>query len=404
MSPQKENHLPASRPPFTVRAAREAILAFWSSEGMLGPVNVDGKILKRGYTTGMCAAAAAKAATILLFGGGPVAEVEVATPVGIALTLAIHGEESGEGYARCYVRKDAGDDPDVTDGLAIWAEARRIPRGIRIKGGRGVGTVTRPGLAVPPGNPAINPVPFQVIQREVAGVLPAGAGVEITISVPGGEEVATKTMNARLGILGGISILGTTGVVEPMSEEAIKSSLALQISQALAQGHRNLILTPGRQGEKLAAERYGLPAEAVVQMSNFAGFMLKECARQGVERVLLFGHHGKLVKVAAGIFQTHSRVADGRLETIITHAALLGAKPEVIAEIWRSATAEETVEILQRHNLSQVFAQIAAVASRRSREYAREELAVGTVLVSLAGEILGMDAAAAEIWAQIASR
>ncbi len=373
-------------------------------EERLGHVNVNGKILKRGFTTGMCAAAAAKGATMMLFDRQPVEAVEVATPTGIVLTLPLHGQEIEPEYARCHVRKDAGDDPDVTDGLAIWAEARPIPQGIHIQGGRGVGTVTRPGLAVAPGNPAINPVPLQVIQREVAGVLPAGCGVEITIFVPRGEEVAARTMNARLGIIGGISILGTTGIVEPMSEEALKSSLALQISQALARGHRELVLTPGRQGEKLAAERYGFPAEAVVQMSNFVGFMLQECARRGVRKVLLFGHHGKLVKVAAGIFQTHSRVADGRLETIVAHAALLGARPEVIAGIWQSATAEETVEVLKKNSLLEVFVQIAAAASRRSREYVEGKVAVGTVLVSLAGEILGMDAAATEIWAQIAAR
>jgi len=366
---------------------------------LLSPVVVDGKKLRRGFTTGMCAAAAAKGAVLLLFGKDWPVAVEVLAPAGVKLNLKLENREKGAGYARCCVVKDAGDDPDVTAGLAVCATAKTAEAGVKIKGGAGVGVVTRPGLAIAPGQPAINPVPRQVIENEVKKVLPAGTGVEITISVPGGEQVAAKTMNPRLGILGGISILGTTGLVEPMSAEAWKSSLALQVAQAVALGCRDLVLTPGRRGEKWAVEKYGLPARAVAQMSNFAGFMLAECVRRGAKRVLLFGHQGKLIKIAAGIFHTHSRVADARREILVAHAALAGAEREVLGQIWQSATAEEAARIMQEHGLGFLFHRLAETASQRAREYVRGELFVGTVLTSLDGEILGLDAGAKEIGA-----
>lgn len=358
---------------------------------MLAPVIVNGKKLRRGYTTGMCAAAAAKAATLLLFGQALPEEVEVLTPGGLALNLKIYAWEKDSGWARCCVVKDAGDDPDVTNGLAIWATVRETDGDVQIRGGPGVGVVTRPGLAVPPGQPAINPIPGQIIKSEVKKALPAGCGVEITISAPKGEKVAAKTMNPRLGIAGGISILGTTGIVEPVSEEAWKTSLVPQIAQAVALGYQDLVFTPGRRGERWATERYGLPAEAVVQMSNFVGYLLAEAVRLGVKKVLLFGHQGKLLKVAAGIFHTHSRVADARRETIITHAALAGVGREILGQIWQSATAEEIAGIIKKYNLGFLFDQIAGTASRRARDYVRGELFIGTVLTSLEGEILGLD-------------
>ncbi|MGQ9823911.1 MAG: cobalt-precorrin-5B (C(1))-methyltransferase CbiD [Desulfotomaculales bacterium] len=358
---------------------------------MLPPVIVNGKALRRGYTTGTCAAAAAKGAALLLFRGECPPRLEVRVPAGIALSLEISGVEKGAGFARCCVVKDAGDDPDVTGGLAVCATAKEIPRGIAIRGGPGVGTVTRPGLAVPPGEPAINPVPKEMIQREVGEVLPAGRGVEITVSVPGGEAAAKKTMNPRLGIVGGISILGTTGIVEPMSEEAYRASLVPQITQAAALGYRDLVLTPGRRGQRWAVERYGLPAGAVVQMGNFVGFMLGECARLGIKRVVLFGRLGKLMKVAAGIFHTHSRTADARREILVAHAALAGAEQKILCRLWESRTAEEAAEIVREAGLGRLFFRLAEEAAARAEEYVRGALAVGAVLTSLEGEILGLD-------------
>ncbi|RPF42541.1 precorrin-6Y C5,15-methyltransferase (decarboxylating) [Thermodesulfitimonas autotrophica] len=355
------------------------------------------KRLREGYTTGMCAAAAAKAAALLLFRGEAPAAVAVVTPAGRELRLPVAEAVRGEEWARCGVVKDAGDDPDVTDGLTIFAEVRPAPAGIVLRGGEGVGVVTRPGLPVPVGEPAINPVPRRLILREVAAVLPPGRGAEVTISVPGGAEVAARTFNPRLGIVGGISILGTMGIVKPMSEEAYRESLGCAVDVAVAEGRRELVFVPGRTGEKVAVERYGFPPEAVVQISNFVGYMLERAAAAGARAILLFGHLGKLLKVAGGIFHTHSRVADARGEILAALAAAEGAPPPLVARLLETPTVEEAVPFLRAAGLERVFAAAAARASRRAEDFVRGKLRVGTVLLGRDGEVLGYDAGAREI-------
>ncbi|MGQ9497161.1 MAG: cobalt-precorrin-5B (C(1))-methyltransferase CbiD [Desulfotomaculales bacterium] len=362
------------------------------------------KRLREGYTTGACAAAAAKAATLLLFTGCVPETVRVLTPAGRELCLPVADAAVNAGRARCGVVKDAGDDPDVTDGLTICAEARPIPAGVVLRGGPGVGVVTQPGLPVPVGEPAINPVPRAMILREVGSVLPPGRGVEITISVPGGNEVAARTFNPRLGIVGGISILGTTGVVRPMSEEACRESLGLLVDVAAARGLVRLVLVPGRSGEEFAVKRYGFPPGAVVQMSNFVGFMLKRCAARNVKEVLLLGHHGKLSKVAAGVFHTHSRVADGRLEVLAAVAAAEGAAAETVNELLSCTTVEAAVGVLERAGLAQVWDCLAARASARAQAFVENRLRVGTVLLDRSGAILGVDRVATEIAAALGAK
>lgn len=354
------------------------------------------KRLREGYTTGMCAAAAAKAAALLLFRGEAPPAVTVVTPAGRELELPVAVAVRGEEWARCGVVKDAGDDPDVTDGLTIFAEARPAPAGIVLRGGEGVGVVTRPGLPVPVGEPAINPVPRRLILREVAAVLPPGRGAEVTISVPGGAEVAARTFNPRLGIVGGISILGTTGVVKPMSEEAYRESLGCAVDVAVAEGRRELVFVPGRTGEKLAVQ-LGFPVEVVLQISNFVGYMLERAAAAGARAVLLLGHLGKLLKVAGGIFHTHSRVADARGEILAALAAAEGAPPPLVARLLGTSTVEEAVPLLRAAGLERVFAAAAARASRRAEDFVRGKLRVGTVLLGRDGEVLGYDAGAREI-------
>ncbi|KKM13122.1 cobalt-precorrin-6A synthase [Clostridiales bacterium PH28_bin88] len=355
-----------------------------------------GKLWRRGYTTGSCAAAAAKAALIALREGEFPNQVEIELPAGKKAVLKIAATESHPDGMACAVVKDGGDDPDVTHGLEIWAKASWMEGGINIKGGAGVGTVTGPGLPVPVGYPAINPVPMSMIQKEVAGELPPGKGTEITIFVPGGEEAAARTLNPKLGIIGGISILGTSGIVEPMSEEAFKASLVPQIKSALGLGFGTVVLTPGRMGQ-LNAENRGLPGGAVVQMSNFVGFMLEECARLGVKGVILFGHIGKLVKVAAGIFHTHNRMADARLETLAAWAIKLGVPSELARRVMETKTVEEAVQGLLSSGYGNIFPELAAGASQRAREYVRGSMEIGTVLTSLPGEILGMDETAVRL-------
>lgn len=352
----------------------------------------DGTVLRAGYTTGTCAAAAAKAAVRLLVQGTAAADVDVDTPCGLTLTLPLAVQEKTETGARAGVVKDAGDDPDITDGILIIAEARLTAGDeICLQGGEGVGRVTKAGLALPPGEWAINPVPRSQIVANVRAVLPPGSGAVITILVPGGEQLARRTLNPELGISGGLSILGTSGIVEPMSSEAFKRSLVPQIDVALAAGYRRLVLTPGKMGKRNALAALPVAADAVVVTSNFIGYMLRACAAKGVEEVLLFGHLGKLVKVAAGIADTHSSVADGRRETLVAHAALQGLPPEALVALMNHNTAEESAAYLQAHGWETVLAAVAEAAARRAEKLARGPLRAGCVMLNLAGEILSSD-------------
>ncbi|MFQ5975354.1 MAG: cobalt-precorrin-5B (C(1))-methyltransferase CbiD [Candidatus Hydrothermarchaeales archaeon] len=353
-------------------------------------VQKNGKTLRRGYTTGTCAAAAAKAATKMLYTEEDVDKVEVMLPTGDEIRLSIVDRKIGADKASCCVIKDAGDDPDVTNGAKICAIARKVTYGVTIKGGKGVGTVTKNGLEVAVGEAAINPVPMKMIRDEVSRTLPKGRGVEIEIKVLDGEKLAKRTLNKKLGIVGGISIIGTTGIVEPRSLDAFKRSLSPQIDIALAAGFDDLVLVPGRISERnaIAAD---VPEDAIIQMGNFVGFILKECARKGVKRALLYGRSGKLVKVSAGIFDTHSKTADARLETIAAHAASLGAGKETVKGILNANTTEEARGILKMEGLLRVFDIIAERASTRAMEYTNNKLDVATIITSRGGEIIGRD-------------
>lgn len=352
--------------------------------------------LRSGYTTGSCAAAAAKAAVVALVEGKILREIKITLPGGGELSLPVEKVTCKQGEAVATVVKDAGDDPDVTDGLAIKARVSLKPGDIVIQGGAGIGTVTKPGLPVPVGEPAINPVPRSMIKREVHEVLRGNGGALVTIEAPGAGQLAGKTLNPRLGIMGGISILGTSGIVRPMSEDAYKRSLVPQIDQALALGYRCVVLTPGRMGAD-RAEAMGFPPDAIAQTSNFIGFMLEECAGRSLDGVVLFGHIGKLLKVAAGIFHTHSRLADARRETLAAHAAMLGAGKELVRKIMELNTAEESVSLLRENGLEQVYNSVASMASKRAAEFCGGTIKVGTVLYSLSGAILGFDREAVEI-------
>jgi cobalt-precorrin-5B (C1)-methyltransferase len=347
----------------------------------------DGKELRRGYTTGSTATAAAKAATKMLFTGQQIEQIEIATPAGIDLNLEVTNSELKSNKAQATITKDAGDDPDVTDGIQISAQVTEIEAGIELTGGLGVGQVTKPGLAAEVGQAAINPVPRQMIRQEVKQVLPADKGVQITIVVPNGEEVAKKTLNSKLGIKGGISILGTTGIVEPMSETAYKDSLALSIDQAVASGITELVLVFGNYGRRQAKEM-GYEAPAIIRISNFVGFMLDHCMQQDVDRVIIIGHIGKIVKVAAGIFNTHSQLADARLETMAAYTASLGGSQELINQILAANTAEEAVGIIIEANLEEVFDLLAQRVTSRVKDYVADEFVVESCLFSMEEGVL----------------
>ncbi|WP_422445155.1 cobalt-precorrin-5B (C(1))-methyltransferase CbiD [Thermoanaerobacterium sp. DL9XJH110] len=345
----------------------------------------EGKKLRCGYTTGSCAAAASKAAVFGLFYGTFPRIVDIDTPKGLPLRLKIERWEKGDGWVKCGIKKDGGDDPDVTSGLIVYSKAEKMTGSdIAVTAGEGIGTVTRPGLRVKPGEPAINPVPMAMIKNEVKKVLPEGCGVKITLSIPGGEDIARKTFNPKLGITGGLSIIGTTGIVEPMSAEALKETLALELSMLSSQGRSEVVLTPGNYGKNFAVKS-GVDERLIVRYGNFLGFVLEKALEYGFKDVYLIGDIGKLVKVAAGIFNTAGRVADARAEIMAAYAAYFGSGKEVAAEILNSGTTEEALDIVEKAGIDTgEFARfIAGRIVDKCRWYTGDRLNVKVRLFSL---------------------
>ncbi len=314
-----------------------------------------GKELRCGYTTGSCATAASKAAATMLLTGERVETVRIDTPKGIVLDLEPLDVDMTPDYVSCAIRKDSGDDPDDTNGVLVYARAERCAEsGVQIEGGVGVGRVTKPGLACAVGGPAINPTPRKMITTEVGKAMAAAAydgGIKVTISIPAGVEIAKKTFNPRLGIIGGLSVLGTSGIVEPMSEKALIETMYVEIRAQKARGNKNLLVFFGNYGEDFTRDEMKLDLDGHVTCSNFVGELLDYAVYCGFETLLLIGHSGKLVKVAQGVMNTHSKYADCRTELMALEAMLHGASPEVGREIYGCLTTDEVTKILQREGL-----------------------------------------------------
>ena len=338
------------------------------------------KKLKSGYTTGSTAAAAAKIAVYTLFNGTRVDTINIDTPKGIELTINANYLEIEPNRVKTFVIKDFSDDPDVTRGIKIYAEAREIsdPE-IVIKTGEGIGIVTKKGLRVPIGEPAINPVPKMMIINEISKVLPEDRGVEVTLTIPEGLEISKKTFNEKLGIIGGLSILGTTGIVEPMSEGAYKESLKLEMGvKLLDTGAKSMILLFGNYGSDYLKE-YNIGEDYYQKCSNFIGYMVRAASELGVEKLLLVGHAGKMVKVAFGMENTHSKYGDNRMLSL--SKSCLDFNKDEIARVLECNTTDEAVEYLKEKKCSdKVFNHIAQRCKDSMEEWGDNSLIAETII------------------------
>ena len=381
-----------------------------------------GKLMRRGYTTGSCAAAASKAAAVMLLSGEETDTIILDTPKGITLTLDVLDILRGPGFARCAIRKDSGDDPDDTNGTLIYAAVSELqakipeeeivmqPRTASVEqldgrvvvwGGIGVGKVTKPGLACKVGGPAINPVPRKMITQEVLSAMKQYGyekPLRVVISIPDGPAIAPKTFNPRLGIEDGISVLGTSGIMEPMSDRALIDTMYTEMDSRKANGYKDLLVFFGNYGADFTRDEMKVDISTAVTCSNFVGELLDYAVLKGFESVLIVGHSGKLIKLAQGVMNTHSKYADCRSEFLALQAMFHGASPAVGKEIYQALTTDEMTKILKREGL---FEAVMEEAARKIDFYMQKrvhgKLKTGAILFSNVYGILGETAGAEEL-------
>ena len=370
------------------------------------------KKMRLGYTTGSCAAAAASGAAQILLGGKTITEVSLMTPKGILLHLKLEDITVKDNMVSCGVRKDAGDDPDTTDGILVVASVEKMsgpqPVRIQIDGGQGVGRVTKPGLACKPGEAAINPVPRSMIMRaveEAADQYGYEGSLKVTISVPKGQETARRTFNPRLGIEGGISILGTSGIVEPMSEKALIRSIEVEMSQHVAQGEQYLLITPGNYGADYLREHMDLPFEKNIKCSNYVGETIDMAVNMGVKGILFVSHIGKFVKVAGGIMNTHSHSADSRMEILCANGIRAGADLACARDILECSTTDEALHVLEKnHILQETMKEITDRIQFYLDHRSYDQILLGAVLFSNEFGFLGQTPDAEELIRRISQQ
>lgn len=317
-------------------------------------VSKGSKKLRCGFTTGTCAAAASAGAARMLLSGKVIENITVITPSGNSVTVGLTDIKKENDYVRCAVQKDSGDDPDVTDKILVYSTVSYEKSGITVDGGEGVGRVTKKGLKQQIGEAAINPVPRKMIEEQLktaASDYSYDGGLKAVISVPMGIQIAKKTFNPRLGIEGGISILGTTGIVEPMSEQALIDTISVELDVRKAQNEEFIIVTPGNYGQDFLRDNLGIAVDKCVKCSNFIGDTIDMCIEKGFKSMLLVGHIGKLSKLGCTIYNTHSRYADGRMEAFALCAALCGAERQVLENILGCITTDAALEILKKEGI-----------------------------------------------------
>lgn len=354
----------------------------------------DGKRLRLGYTTGSCAAAAAKAAAYMLLSHHRKGSISLVTPKGISLTLPVEAIRMEDSCVTCAIRKDSGDDPDVTHGTLIFATVSKTSgSGVYIDGGTGIGRVTKPGLDQKVGSAAINSVPRRMIQENVAEVMAlfdCRDGLRVIISAPEGEQLARKTFNPRLGIVGGISILGTSGIVEPMSEQALVETIRVELRQRRESGASSVILTPGNYGSDFIRDSLGLKQAQFVQVSNFIGDAIDICRELGFQGAVLIGHIGKLVKLGGGMMNTHSKYGDCRMEILAAQAGAQGLSSEKLGKMLECVSCDEGLRILQEAGLLEKTMERLTQRVLFHLQYrAGAELEMGCVLFSREYGLLG---------------
>ena len=365
-----------------------------------------GKRLRLGYTTGSCAAAAAKAAAWMLLTGKRKETVALDTPKGIRLELAVKEIAMSPDTVSCAIEKDSGDDPDITKGTLIFATVtRRGSPGVTIDGSEGIGRVTRRGLDQPVGSAAINSVPRRMIRENVEQVMHLTdyhGGLAVLISAPEGERLAKQTFNPRLGIVGGISILGTTGIVEPMSEKALVDTIRVELRQRKENGAQYVLLTPGNYGSDFIRNGLGVDAGLSVQVSNFIGDALDICKELGFRGALLIGHIGKLVKIGGGMLNTHSKYGDCRMEILAAHAGAAGSDPDTIRGILECVACDDALRLLREAGgLENTMLRLTQHVAFHLSHRAGDALETGVMLFSREYGILGKSQNADRLLKQI---
>lgn len=354
--------------------------------------------LRTGYTTGSCAAAAAKAATHMLVSGEVAGEVSLVTPAGIRLYLEVEDIVKENNYVSCAIRKDSGDDPDVTNGILVYARVTFaqddvVKSKVILEAGEGIGRVTQKGLEQSIGDPAINLVPRRMIREAVEEELQKAGidcGVRVMIWVPDGAEIARKTFNPKLGIEGGISILGTTGIVEPMSEKALTDTIFVEMKVRRENGMDYCYVVPGNYGSDFLHDTLGYQEDAAVKCSNYVGEVIDDAVRLQMKGILLVGHIGKFIKLAAGIMNTHSRQADGRMEILAAHAAMAGGSRELICQLMECITTTAALELLEKEGiLKEVMSTVMIKIEEHLKHRAGDGLEIGAVMFSKEMGILG---------------